>query len=360
MDRERLYWWALSLAPGIGTRRFFKLLEEFGSVQDVWTGRPADLTPYLPPRIREKFVAFRANFDPAPRLKALQELGISLITLLDAEYPENLRDIADPPPVLYVLGEFKPQDSRSIAVVGSRRATPYGRTTAERFGRELAELGFTVVSGMARGIDTCAHRGALAAGGRTIAVLGCGLDYIYPPENRNLMAKIAREGAVITEFPLGTPPEAGHFPIRNRIISGLSLGVLVVEAAASSGSLITVDWALEQGRDVFAVPGNINSPYSKGTNFLISQGARLVQEAREIAAELRLPVEEPEGGGAASISLSSEEKKFLAVFQDRHLHIDEIIRATRLAPQQVISILLMLDLKGCVQQLPGKLFVRTG
>ncbi|HHY36441.1 MAG TPA: DNA-protecting protein DprA [Firmicutes bacterium] len=359
MDGERLYWWALSLAPGIGARRFFKLLEEFGSAQNVWACKPADLGPFLPARVREEFAAFRASFDPEPRLKALRERGITLLTLLDAEYPENLRDIADPPPVLYVLGKLEPRDSRSIAVVGSRRATPYGRTTAERFGRELAELGFTVVSGMARGIDTCAHRGCLAAGGRTIAVLGCGLDYVYPPENRKLMARIAREGAVITEFPLGTPPEAGHFPTRNRIISGLSLGVVVVEAAATSGSLITVDWALEQGREVFAVSGNINSPYSRGTNFLISQGARLVQGARDIAAELRVPVEKA-GGQKETIALSREEKRVLAVFRDRHLHIDEIIRATRLAPQQVISILLMLELKGCVQQLPGKLFVRTG
>ncbi|HHW92303.1 MAG TPA: DNA-protecting protein DprA [Firmicutes bacterium] len=359
MEAERLYWWALSLAPGIGVRRFYKLLEEYGSVQNIWECKPADLQTILPARIRKEFVEFRVNFDPEPRLKALQERGISLITLLDADYPNNLKDIIDPPPVLYILGQLKPRDSRSIAVVGSRRATPYGRATAERFGRELAELGFTVISGMARGIDTCAHRGCLAAGGRTIAVLGCGLDYVYPPENRTLMAKIAREGAVVTEFPLGTPPEAGHFPVRNRIISGLSQGVLVVEATATSGSLITVDWALEQGRDVFAVPGNINSPYSKGTNYLISQGARLVQGAQEIAAELKVPVEQG-GSGAETVNLSSEEKKVLTVFQDRHLHIDEIIRATRLAPQQVVSILLMLELKGCVQQLPGKLFVKSG
>ncbi|NLP17886.1 MAG: DNA-protecting protein DprA [Firmicutes bacterium] len=358
MSDERLYWWALSLVPGIGAKRFYTLMEEFGSGENIWKCTDTDLRKILPLRTRNEFTKFRINFDPEPRLRALQKKGISFFTLLDPEYPESLRNIVDPPPVLYVLGKLQQRDQRAVAVVGSRRLTPYGRTTAERFGRELAELGFTVISGMARGIDSCAHRGCLTARGRTIAVLGCGLDYVYPPENRNLMKRIAQNGAVVSEFPLGTPPKAGHFPIRNRIISGLALGVLVVEAAATSGSLITVDWALEQGREVFAVPGNINSRYSLGTNFLIKQGAHLVQEAREIAEVLQIPIE-GDTAQSKAFKLSNDEKAVLAVFQERHLHIDEIIRASQMTSQQVIAILLMLELKGCVQQLPGKMFVKT-
>ncbi|NLJ34567.1 MAG: DNA-protecting protein DprA [Firmicutes bacterium] len=358
MDRERLYWWALSLAPGIGAKRFYILLEEFGSGENVWQSSSLDLRKLLPARIRKEFMKFKSTFDPEPRLRALRERGISFFTLLDPEYPENLRNIADPPPVLYILGQLDQGDELAVAVVGSRKLTPYGRTTAERFGRELAELGFTVISGMARGIDTCAHRGCLTVEGRTIAVLGCGLDYVYPPENRSLMEKIAKNGAVISEFPLGTAPKAGHFPIRNRIISGLALGVLVVEAAATSGSLITVDWALEQGREVFAIPGNVNSRYSLGTNFLIKQGAHLVQEAREIAEILQIPLRAKIGQNK-DVELNNDERKVLAVFQERHLHIDEIIRTVQMTAQEVIAILLVLELKGCVQQLPGKMYVKT-
>ena len=346
------------MAPGIGAKRFYLLLEEFGSGENIWKSTSSDLKGMLPLPVRNEFTRFRANFNPSPRLKALNQRGISLFTLLDPGYPKSLKNTLDPPPVLYVLGQLDQQDGPGVAVVGSRRATPYGRTTAERFGRELAELGFTVISGMARGIDTYAHRGCLAAGGPTIAVLGCGLDYVYPPENRNLMEKISQNGAVISEFPLGTPPKAGHFPVRNRIISGLALGVLVVEAAATSGSLITVDWALEQGREVFAVPGNINSRYSLGTNFLIKQGAHLVQEAREVAEVLQIPIKK-DTAPSKDLELGSKEKAILAVFQERHLHIDEIIRAVHMPSQQVVAILLMLELKGCVQQLPGKMFVKT-
>ncbi|MGI6576321.1 MAG: DNA-processing protein DprA [bacterium] len=358
MEREQLYWWGLSLVPGIGCRRFYQLLERYGSAKTVWEASLTELKVVLPVSVAEDLVKFRNNFDPVILLRKLTQRDIKLITLLDQEYPKNLQLIVDPPPVLYIYGHLQTDDNMAMAVVGSRRASPYGLAMAERFGRELAELGFTVVSGMARGVDSSAHRGCLNGGGRTIAVLGSGLDNIYPPENRKLAEKIAKQGAVITEFPLGSPPEAGHFPIRNRIISGLSLGVLVVEAAATSGSLITVDWALEQGREVFAVPGNINSSHSIGTNNLIKQGARLVEKATEIAEELRLPIEHTRSNASIAADLTAEELQILKLFAERHLHIDEIIRHTGMAAQQVIAILLMLELKGFIQQLPGKMFIR--
>jgi len=370
MEAERLYWWALSLAPGIGVRRFYKLLEEYGSVQNIWECKPADLQTILPARIRKEFVEFRVNFDPEPRLKALQERGISLITLLDADYPNNLKDIIDPPPVLYILGQLKPRDSRSIAVVGSRRATPYGRATAERFGRELAELGFTVISGMARGIDTCAHRGCLAAGGRTIAVLGCGLDYVYPPENRTLMAKIAREGAVVTEFPLGTPPEAGHFPVRNRIISGLSQGVLVIESPLNSGTMITVNQALDQNRSVMAVPGRIDSPNAVGCHKLIRDGARLITCADDVIEELQdlmprsrqqfnntphpTPLQAPatKPVDAPQPKLGDDERHLIGLL-DEERHVDFLIRSSDLPASRVNALLVGLQLRRLVSLLPG-------
>lgn len=289
-------------------------------------------------------------------MERLAQAKVKYVTLLDADYPENLKTIFDPPPVLYYRGELKAEDALAVAIVGSRRATPYGRESATRLARELARAGVTVVSGLARGIDSCAHRGALAGGGRTLAVLGSGLDVIYPPENARLYAEIAENGAVISEFPLGTAPEPGHFPRRNRVISGLSRAVVVVEAARTSGSLITADCALEQGREVLAVPGPITSPMSWGTNNLIKQGAKLLQEVTDVLSTLGLP--SPGVEEAAKPDLTTQEEKVYSFFSERALHIDELVHLSGLTVQEVTAILMMLELKGLVRQLPGKMFCR--
>jgi DNA processing protein len=287
-------------------------------------------------------------------VRRLRELGCSLVTIAHPLYPENLKDIDGAPPLLYVIGELKEEDSLSIGIVGSRRATAYGRATADRLSFELASRKVTVVSGFATGIDTAAHRGALRAGGRTIAVLGCGLDVDYPAGNRNLRDKIPSSGALVTEFPLGTQPLPGNFPRRNRIISGISLGILVVEASVDSGTFTTVRWAADQGREVFAVPGDINRRTSFGTNRLIRDGAKLTACAEDVLEEIGIT----EKGVAAipEYSLSDEEKSMMNGLESGPAHIDEIASNLKMPVNKALTILLSLELKGAVKQSPGKIF----
>lgn len=289
-----------------------------------------------------------------------------LIALADDGYPAWLRAIPDPPAVLYCDGRIEPKDRQAIAIVGARQATPYGLQITETLARELSGAGFTIVSGLARGIDAAAHRAALEAGGRTIAVLGCGLDVTYPPEHGRLREEIAASGAVLTEFPAGTPPKPSHFPQRNRIISGLSLGVVVVEAAEDSGSLITARLALEQGREVFAVPGSIDAPLSRGPHGLLKQGAKLVETVDDIIEELLpqldtavAPKRRPGFSKAAEIpNLSPEERLLLDQMSRDPLHLDELTERSGLTPAAVAGILLGLELKGVVRQLPGQRYYR--
>lgn len=356
---ERDMWLAVSGTPGIGPRSFYQLLELFGRLEHFWRASETEVrerAAALGARRLQALLLTRQAFNLEATLERLARAKVKYVTLLDADYPENLKTIFDPPPVLYYRGELRAEDALAVAIVGSRRATPYGREAATRLARELARAGVTVVSGLARGIDSCAHRGALAGGGRTLAVLGSGLDVIYPPENARLYAEIAENGAVISEFPLGAAPEPGHFPLRNRVISGLSRAVVVVEAARTSGSLITADCALEQGREVLAVPGPITSPMSWGTNNLIKQGAKLLQEAADVLASLGVP--SPEAEEAAKPDLTSQEEKVYSFFSERALHIDELVRLSGLTAQEVTAILMMLELKGLVRQLPGKMFCR--
>jgi DNA processing protein len=289
--------------------------------------------------------------------------GIRLVTLEDPGYPELLRTIPDPPLALYVSGSLRESDRVAVAIVGSRRASPYGTQCAERLAYELSLRGVTVVSGLARGIDSAAHRGALRASGRTLAVLGSGVQRIYPPEHEGLAHQVAGAGAVLSEYPMETEPLPHHFPRRNRIISGLSLGVVVVEAAARSGALITADCALEQGREVFAVPGPMTAVTSQGTHQLLKQGARLVTSVDDILEELRL---EPQAAAApcqpcaVPSDLAASERQVLAcVGQDQPSFIDSIAAQSGLAAAEVSSVLLQLELKRLVQQLPGKQFVRA-
>jgi DNA processing protein len=287
--------------------------------------------------------------------------GIRLVSFIDPEYPARLRAIADPPPLLYVMGEVVAADERAVAIVGSRSASEYGLKVARSISRGLASFGFTVVSGMARGIDGAAHQTALDCGGRTIALLGCGVDRIYPPEHQGLYQGISRQGAVISEFALGTRPMAHNFPARNRLISGLSLGVVVVEATEKSGSLITAALALEQNREVFAVPGEVGSSRSRGAHRLIRQGAKLVESADDIVEEIAPQLERPQGEAISSRRVlpqqcSEDTRRIFGLLQERILHIDEVIETSGLSSAQVAQILLDLELQGFLRQLPGKRF----
>jgi DNA processing protein len=302
-------------------------------------------------------------------LAALDRKGVTMLKCTDKAYPDALRQIDDSPILLYTKGALEPNDRYAIAVVGSRMMSDYGRIMAERLAFDLASLGITVVSGMARGVDTAAHRGALRAQGRSIAVLGCGIDRPYPPENRKLCEQLCTSGCVISEFPLGTPPLKENFPKRNRLISGLSLGVLVVEATAESGSLITAHCALEQGREVFAVPGNVTSRSSEGTNLLLKRGAKLVQHVDDIIEEIMPLVrgylrQSPRLAATATknaldgLEISDEEKAICDILGREPKHIDTIAREAQMMPSKLLSLLLDLEIKGVVRQIEGKKFYR--
>lgn len=358
-------WFALKSIPGIGNLLFKRLTDRFGSPEQVFTASEEELlevegiSPRLAAAVRTHSVPDYAAGEIA---LALQK-GYRIVTLSDPEYPPLLLQIPDPPPFLYVYGDLS-HSARSIAVVGTRNATRYGISAAIEICQELAALNITVVSGMARGIDTAAHDGALMGGGKTIAVLGSGLERVYPLENMKLFHKIAQNGAVISEFHLTEGPAPHHFPIRNRIISGISLGTLVVEAARKSGALITAEFALEQGREVFAVPGSIRSFKSTGPHNLIRQGAKLAVHAQDITEELpqaakmhiahsRLRQDDIRIGVPA---LSSEETLVLRSLSPYPVHIDELARKISMESGKLSSILMQLELKGMIQQSPGKLF----
>jgi len=358
----RAYWlaWARVLWPK--QRHVFLLGEYFGSLKAAWEAPVEELAavPQLAPFVSE-IAARRAVTDPVAEQEAVDACGVRFVTWDEPGYPEPLRNICDPPPVLFYNGKWEPADAVAVAIVGSRQATPYGRAVAARLAEELAGVGVTVVSGMARGIDTAAHKGALEAGGRTIAVLGTGLDVIYPRENTKLMGAIAASGAVLTEFWPGTPPEAWHFPMRNRLISGLARGVVVVEAGEKSGALITADLALEQGREVMAVPGNVTSRLSRGTNRLIKEGARLVESAADVLEELGLTSLFPrDKAGKALPKLNKEEEMVWRLVEEEPLHEEDIIGRTGLAPEKVMAALAFLEIKGLVRRLPGKFYVGYG
>lgn len=356
---QKAFWVGLSLVPGIGPAKFRRLVEKLGSPEAVWMARPAQLADVgLDRRVVESLTGARSRINLEREMDKLQRLGVQVITLGDGEYPRPLRNIADPPPVLYVKGQMCPEDDLAVAVVGTRRPTVYGRQAAETFSRGLVENGVTVVSGLAKGIDTFAHRAALDGGGRTIAVLGSGLDIIYPSENRRLAAEIVERGALVSEFPLGTKPDGINFPRRNRIISGLSLASLIVEAGETSGALITAEFALEQGREVYAVPGNIFSSASRGPNRLISEGAKPICEMEDLLEGLKLESAVQHSAARSAIPESESEMAVLRCLSHEPLHIDEIRRTVCLPISMVSSTLTMLELKGLARQAGGMNYVR--
>lgn len=357
-----IHWLGLKSVPGVGNRLFQNLIQRFGEPAKVFSASTAELlqVPGVTDRLAGILQGYQIPADVYEDLALAKKHGVEILTCSDYDYPALLRHIHDPPPLLYVRGRLR-RDSLNIAIVGSRNATSYGRSVTEGLSGKLTLRGFTVVSGMARGIDAAAHWGALSAGGETIAVLGCGLGITYPAENRRLYHRIVESGAVISEFPFLTPPEARNFPVRNRIISGLSLGTVIVEATHQSGSLITARLAAEQGREVFAVPGSITSFKSMGTHRLIKQGAKLVEHVEDIVEELNIAISEPSADVEEKppVPLTQEERGILDELSPYPVHIDKLVRELSLSPARVSGLLLQLELKGLVTQSPGKFFAKS-
>jgi len=361
---ERRLWLSLHLVPGLGSTLFKRLVTHFGSPREVFKARLEELAGIhgVSKAMARRILGRQHDIDPEGELRKADRIGVRILCLPDEGYPESLRQIHNPPMVLYIKGVDIPQDALLFAMVGSRNPTDYGLRSAERLAAGLAARGAWIVSGLARGIDAAAHWGALLGGGSTVAVLGTGIDCVYPPENEALSLRITEKGCLVSEFPLGTHPEPRNFPIRNRIISGLSKGVVVVEAAKRSGSLITASAALEQGRDVFAVPGSIGSFVSVGTHQLIKQGAKLVEHAEDVLEEYGwsgLVRSRPTEPGPSTDDLSAAERVVYERLSDYPLHIDEIVRtAAGMDAGTVTGILLKLELQGLVKQHQGKMFTR--
>ena len=364
-DSEKIALLRLDSIPGIGGTRTRNLIARFKNPSAVFQASFAELTKVegidkrLALNILNKKTDVRYAQD---QFNKARKLGVKIVTYWDREYPENLKKTADPPAILHVLGEVVPQDTIALAVVGTRMPSDYGKVVTEKLTVQLVRKGFTIVSGLARGIDTIAHRVTLNSCGRTIAVLGSGIDMIYPAENKKLAAQIIQHGAIVSEFPFGTLPDATNFPRRNRIISGLSLGTLVVEAGQKSGALITAEIALEQGREVFAIPGSILSNKSVGTNRLIKEGAKLVQTIDDIIIELEPKLrgfcDEARQMPSVPAELSEIEKRMLKLLSEKPVHIDTIAQTLGISTAEALSVLLTLELKEFVKQLSGKMFVR--
>jgi DNA processing protein len=354
------YWVALRQVCGVGNVIYKILINHFKSPEKIFNTSVEELKNVegISVRAVEAITGFKPTNEIDREIDEILSKEINIITLNSPDYPENLKNIYDPPPFLYVKGSFVEGDNNSVAVVGSRNASEYGIKVTQEISRNLASLGVTIVSGMARGIDSAAHIAAIQGGGRTVAVLGSGVDVIYPPENRRLFEKITQNGAVVSEYPLGTRPNSYNFPPRNRIISGLSLGVLVVEASPKSGSLITAKLALDQGRDVYAVPGNVYSYKAKGTHSLLKSGAKLVDNANDIVEELNITVKPIKENKEVIQELSPELLMIYDFCQDEPIHIDNIIFKTGLSSARVSALLLDLELSGILKQLPGKMFTK--
>jgi DNA processing protein len=355
---EKAYWVGLNLVKGIGSVRFKQLTDFFGSAQAAWEAPPVGwLSAGISQKVVSQFILVRQQVDLDLVMEKASVNGVEILTWQDADYPRRLKEIDQSPPVLFVKGSISVEDDWAVAVVGTRRVTPYGRQVADELGRYLAQNGITVVSGLARGVDAITHQAALQAGGRTFAVMGSGVDVIYPPEHRKLAGDITRQGALISDYPLGTQPDGVNFPPRNRIISGLSLATVVVEAGEKSGALITAEFAVDQGRDVFAVPGSILAAQSEGTNHLIEQGARPLLRMNEILEALKLE-QIPEKQQVRKLApMTSDEKKLLTNLSSEPVHIDQLCELTGLPITDVSATLTMMELKGFVSQVGGMNYV---
>lgn len=349
---SRIYWVALNLVNGIGAVRFRALVDHFGDPRAAWEASAAALqTTGLPANVVEELLEVRKRVNLELIWEQIQTKQITLLTWEDENYPRRLKQIDTPPPVLYLQGSLTSADDWAVAVVGTRRVSPYGQQVAELVAGFLARNGVTVVSGLALGVDSIAHRTALDAGGRTIAVLGSGLDKVYPPENRKLAEEITGRGALISDYGLGTPPDRGNFPARNRIISGLSLATVVIEAGQKSGALITANFAADQGREVFAVPGKIFAPQSKGTNDLIRKGAHPLLAPEDLLEVLSLSLITEQQTARVVLPADSTEAAIFNVLGHEPMHIDEIGQQAQLPIDQVSATLALMELKGMVRQM---------
>ena len=351
MKERTRFWIGLTLVKGIGPVRLNALLEVFGDARTAWLAAPEELrSAGLSDRLIRRLTAVRHDVDLNKKVEELERKGVRTLTWEDKAYPDRLRHIPQSPPVLYLLGQLQPEDDPGVAVVGTRRCTSYGRQAAEETAAVLARAGITVISGLARGIDGTAHRAALDNGGRTLAVLGSGVDCIYPPEHRGLAREIIRRGAVLSDYPLGTAPEGINFPPRNRIISGLADLVVVIEAGERSGALITANYAADQGRDVFALPGNIYAPKSKGTNQLLRQGAQPLTAPEDILELLDITRGLDLEPSQQVLPANAAEASLFRVLEREPLHVDEICSRVDLPVSQVTSTLTVMELKGLVQK----------
>jgi len=357
-ENELKYWVGFSRIPGIGRVKISQLVDYFNTLEHAWKGSTGDLKKSgLDSKTIENIVNLRTRIAPDEEMDSLKKYKVKVLTCDSDDYPQRLKEIYDYPPVLYIRGDLLTEDECCLAVVGTRRATVYGRQVTEEIVTDLARNGITIVSGLARGIDSIAHRAALDAGARTMAVFACGLDIVYPAENAKLAREIMEHGALISEYPLGTKPKADNFPRRNRIMSGLSLGVLVIEAGESSGALITANQALEQNREVFAVPGSILSPASRGTNHLIQEGAKLVRNYVDILEELNLTIMAQQLEMKELLPVDETESLLIKQLSREPTHIDDICRHSGLAVALVGSVLTMMELKGMVKQIGGMNYV---
>jgi DNA processing protein len=367
-----LPWLALRLTPGLGARLAAKLLRHFGSPEEIFRASLTELEACQLPVAAAQATFSKAAFrDAEKELAQVRKAGCHLIHWEESEYPKRLLEIYDPPPLLYVRGNEQVLNRYTISIVGTRRPTPYGNQIAERLARDLAEHGLIVASGLARGIDSSAHRGACAASrGGTIGVLGSGIDVVYPKENRKLFEEVEKRGAIITEFPMGTYPAPENFPVRNRMVAGMALGVIVVQGAQYSGSLITSRLAMEFGREVYGVPGNITEPVSFAPNQLIKQGAKLVVSWEDVVEELPteiraelFPVEATSQEERASLfeaNLSPIEKRLFDLIRiEEPIHVDELVETTGLSSSETLAALCEMEMRGIIRQMPGKQFVRV-
>jgi DNA processing protein len=355
---SRIYWVGFNLVKGIGAVRLQALLDFFGDIEIAWhASYQAFCESGLSAKICDRIIQIREQVDLEKYYQKILSQGIKVIIREDIEYPRLLKEIQQSPPVLFIRGEIKLEDEFSVAIVGTRKVTHYGRQVTEDLANALAKHNLTVVSGLARGVDGIAHKTCLESGGRTLAVLGSGVDRIYPAEHRRLAEEIANNGAVISDYAPGTPPDSINFPPRNRIISGLSRAIVVIEAGESSGALITSTFAAEQGRDVYAVPGNINAPQSKGTNKLIQQGAKPLLDIREILEDLKVELVQEHKSLRKTHPVDLFEQKILDILSDQPIHVDEITQLSGMPVSEVSANLTLMELKGLVRQVGGMKYI---
>lgn len=358
MMDDKKFWVGFNLIKGIGAVRMQGLVSYFGDLESAWKSQPGELAAAgLGLKLIERVVQARDSVNLDKVWERIEKQGIKILTWQDEAYPQRLKEIDQPPPVLYIRGEYLPDDLFAVGIVGTRRITAYGRQITEELASFLAANGMTVISGLARGVDAVAHQMALKAGGRTIAVLGSGVDKIYPPEHRQLAEQMMERGAILSDYAPGTPPEASNFPPRNRIISGLSLAVVVVEAGETSGALITAEFAAEQGREVFAVPGSILAPQSKGTNKLIQNGALPLLSVNDLMQALDITRVGEQKAARKIMPADAIEAKLLTVLTHEPLHVDEIRNQAELPIEKVSAALVLMELKGMVRQVGGMHYV---